>query len=147
MSEKDGGPAFPSLYVQFGMTTRADQIFAAFKKFHAEHPEVWTMFKGYTYQVIEAGAAFYGAAAVFERMRWHYRIERNSALKLNNNFRAYYARMFEAVYPEHDGIFRSRVRKSEFLPPAADDLQEFVAPLATGEGSMLSELRKLGERT
>jgi len=107
------------------MRTRADQIYEAFKKFHLENPMVWDLFKQYTFMIIERDFNNYGVAAVFERIRWHVEIETRGELKLNNNFRAYYSRMFESKFPEHEGFFRKRKRISENQEAHDVDIQQW----------------------
>ena len=89
--------------------TRADQIHKDFEIFHLQNPMVWELFKKYVLIIIKRDFKHYGASAVFERIRWHVQIETTGQeFKLNNNFCAYYARMFEEEYPGHGGFFRSR---------------------------------------
>ena len=78
-------------------------------EFHTQNPQVYELFKQFTFQVIDAGFENYSVNAIFERIRWHTDIEtRGSSFKLNNNHRAYYARLFHHDHPEHDGFFRTR---------------------------------------
>lgn len=78
-------------------------------EFHTQNPHVYELFKQFTFQVIDAGFENYSVNAIFERIRWHTDIEtRGSSFKLNNNHRAYYARLFHHDHPEHDGFFRTR---------------------------------------
>lgn len=96
------------------MKTRADQIFENFKAFHLKHPEVWALFKGLTLKLIKAGHKSYSADAVCHQIRWHYDIEGvANDIKINNNYTANYARLFEVAHPEHAGFFRKRHRKSK----------------------------------
>jgi hypothetical protein len=108
------------------------------------------LFKRFTFELINAGFENHGAGAVFERMRWHVNIETRSedGLKLSNDFRAYYARMFHAAYPNHDGFFRNRKRRSEDIPAFKHD-GSFVNndPPSMLEDHLLEQLRKLVEET
>ncbi len=80
-----------------------------FTKFHQLNPSVWILFSQYAHQMIASGREHYSANAIFERVRWHVDIEtRGDPFKLNNNFRAHYARLFMDVYPQHAGFFRTR---------------------------------------
>lgn len=123
-------------------TTRADQLFAAFAKFHRENPEVWNLFERYTLATIDAGHSNYSANAVFERIRWHVDIETSggSALKLNNNFRCFYARLFHAAYPHYAGYFRNRRRASEGQGAHETDIQEWRALPAGDEAALRTRL-------
>lgn len=85
-----------------------------FEKFHEENPMVYELLKRFTFQVIERGHKHYGIAAIFERIRWHTEIETTDPVfKLNNNLKAFYARMFHRDHPKHDGFFRTRQSSSD----------------------------------
>ena len=80
-----------------------------FDRFHRENPQVYELFRKFTYQVIDAGRKNFGAKAVMERIRWSTMVEtKGDAYRLNNNYTAYYARMFMAAHPEHEGLFETR---------------------------------------
>jgi hypothetical protein len=86
----------------------------AFEVFHSKNPEVWELFKKFTFNVIETGRKHYSVNAIFERIRWHTDIEtEGDRFKLSNNHRAYYARHFHEQYPEHDGFFKIKQLRSE----------------------------------
>ena len=124
---------------------RADQIYARFKLFHAENPEVWTLFKRFAFEVIRRGREHYSVNAIFERIRWHVDIETESSdeLKLNNDFRAYYARMFHA---KHDiMLFELRRLRSNNSPGYDQDEESWVdgPPDPVRETRLRAELRQL----
>jgi hypothetical protein len=128
--------------------TRADQILEAFIRFHKKNPDIWTLFKKFTFKAIRVGREHYSANAIFELIRWHVDIEtKGSEVKLSNNFRAYYARMFHAVYPEHGDFFRNRKRRSEDTAAYGTDVQVFVAEAPENEGALLAELARLAHET
>lgn len=124
------------------MKTRQEEMAEQCQAFHDEHPEVWRLFVKFTHNVIEAGFKNYSANAIFERIRWEVDVntptvtsKRFASLpadrsgninggepvpipskqpfKLNNNYRAYYARRFHKMYPQHDGFFRTREQTSK----------------------------------
>ena len=125
------------------METRADQIFDAFKVFHRANPEIWVLFQKYSLQIIDRGLKSYGSAAVFERIRWHISVETSGKVKLNNNFRAYYARMFAVKYPEYSHFFRNRKRISENKDAYKNDIQEWVFTAPSHELNLSMELATL----
>ncbi len=93
--------------------TRYQEIQEACSAFHEANPEVWDLFVRFTLQRIQQGYEHYSVAAIFERVRWETDKGADSpALKLNNNFRAFYARRFAAWYPVQKDFFRTRVQKS-----------------------------------
>lgn len=82
--------------------------------FHDAHPEVWDLFVRFTFEIINRGYEHYSVNAVFERIRWEIDAggDGTHAFKLNNNYRAFYARRFMNMFPEHRGFFRTRTLKS-----------------------------------
>ena len=124
--------------------TRADQILDAFEVFHAENPEVWRLFRKFSLEANAAGRCHYSSNAIFERIRWHIEIETSGGeVKLNNNFRAHYARMFHLYRPDLDGFFRNRKLTSESETAANDDRQVFIDKQAGEERAVLSRLRAI----
>ena len=95
--------------------TRADEMLEHVHDFHEQHPEVWDLFVRFTFEMINRGFNNYSANAIFERIRW----EKDSGgdgktqFKLNNNYRAFYARRFMNIMPEHLGFFRTRLQTSK----------------------------------
>ena len=82
-----------------------------FIKFDEDNPHVYELFCKFTWQAINAGRRHFGAAAVWQRMRWYTQIEaadRYSSFKLNNNYHPHYARKFMDDNPEYEGFFRTR---------------------------------------
>jgi hypothetical protein len=123
---------------------RATQILEAFTAFHKENPHVWQLFERFTFDVIGQGYENYSSAAIFERIRWHMEIEvKDADCKLNNNFRAYYARMFHARHTKHDSFFHIRKRVSEERPAEDNDQQFFHAGDPGDESRLLQYLSTL----
>lgn len=89
-----------------------------FREYHVANPQVWTLFKKFTMQVISRGYRHFGAKCVMERVRGHVNVETKAdPWKLNNNFASFYARMFMAAYPEYLGFFRRRLSVADSLYP------------------------------
>jgi len=78
-----------------------------FLSFHRDNPGVWKAFEHFATQAAEAKAQI-GAKAIMERVRWDSEVRRKTAFKCNNNYTAYYARIFAAKYPQHETIFEFR---------------------------------------
>src|SRR5215471_4772733 len=126
--------------------SRADQIFERFIKFFKANPHVWKLFQRFTFQLIDAGFKHHGAGAVFERMRWHVSIETKNedGLKLSNDFRAYYARLFHVAFPDHEGFFRNRKRRSEDDPTSDfNGAPTAFQPPSRQEAGIYAQLKKL----
>ncbi len=106
--------------------SRHDEMREQCQAFHNAHPEVWKLFVHFTFTMIRKGYPNYSVNAIFERIRW----EKDqggdgiSQFKLNNNYRAFYARRFMRMYPKHDGFFRTRELKSVDRP--ATELPELA---------------------
>jgi len=94
--------------------TREQQIREQVRTYHRNNPEVWELFKSFTLELIYSGRKHYSANAIFERIRWEKDLGNGSeaAFKLNNNYRAFYARRFMASYPQYEGFFRTRAQPS-----------------------------------
>lgn len=109
------------------MKTRAEQIKESFLKFHGKNPHVWVLFEGLALRAIERGKTQYSSATIFEVMRWHTDMETvgDDECKLNNNYRALYARMFHDEHPEHGRFFRNRKQVSKEQPARYPDRQFF----------------------
>lgn len=102
----------------------ADQIQENFEAFHAEHPEVYTLFKVFTQQLLDRGYKNGSANLIFERIRWETGLDLpQNPVKLNNNYRSRYARMYEADFPKRAGFFRTRALHEETVDStkAAED--------------------------
>lgn len=86
-----------------------------FLKYHRENPQIYTMFERFALQVIQAGRKNFGVGAIAERLRWYSAMETiGDSYKINNNYRAFYARLFEAQHPEYAGFFRKRKSIADF---------------------------------
>lgn len=84
------------------------------KKFHEENPQVWELFKKYTFEVVNTGRKHYSVNAIIERIRWHTNIETTGErFKISNNHRAYYARFFNEQHPELNGFFKTKSLRAE----------------------------------
>ena len=111
------------------MKTRYEEMEEAAVKFHKENPKVWEYFVKFTFEVIERGFSKYSVNGVFERIRWETDqadVDGRSTFKLNNNYRAFFARWFMDLYPEYSGFFRLRAMPSELqlaknLPDISSD--------------------------
>lgn len=89
-----------------------DRIELEFKEFHAEHPEVYHQLTRLARSWQSNGAAKLGIATLFEVLRWnsHMNPDKHGGYKLNNNYRALYARLIMEQEPDLQGIFELRER-------------------------------------
>ncbi len=90
-----------------GMTL--DQQFA---EFHEQNPHVYEMLRRLALDAARHGRRL-GIAMLFEVLRWQYAMGTNdpsSEFKLNNNYRAFYARLLMEKEPELQDYFETRVQ-------------------------------------
>jgi|10_taG_2_1085330.scaffolds.fasta_scaffold121132_1 hypothetical protein len=84
-----------------------------FESFHAANPHVYEAIRLLALRTKRAGRSQYGMAGLFEVLRWTHTIETHGDdFKLNNNYRALYARLLMKNEPELDGFFKLRERTS-----------------------------------
>ncbi len=82
-----------------------------FKQFHFDNPHVNTTLVSMArdFRRVRPGQQI-GIATLWETLRWHYwlDIKSDDAYKLNNNHKAFYARMMMAAHRDLDGLFELR---------------------------------------
>jgi hypothetical protein len=83
-----------------------------FNNFNRDNPEVYELFKRFTFQAINKGHTRLSAWMIANRIRWETQIETvNDDYKISNDYIALYSRKFMKDYPEHDGFFRTKPMK------------------------------------
>jgi len=82
----------------------------AFIAFHNENPHVYAELFHLAMELKELGHKHYGISGLFEVLRWKSALKTidPEGYKLNNNHRAYYARMIMENHPQLKGFFRTR---------------------------------------
>jgi len=89
----------------------------AFRVFHRQNPAVYRLFNRFAREAVDSGRPYFGVAMIWERMRWYTLVETvGDPIKLNNNHRAYYARLWMHENPQHAGFFRTRRVRDELAP-------------------------------
>ncbi len=90
-----------------------DTIQARFQVYHDAHPEVYEYLLQLAQDLYSRGFRHYGIGALFEKVRWHFSVEKGlEDFRLNNNYRSRYARLMMEREPELDGFFELRELKS-----------------------------------
>lgn len=98
---------------QFDMLAGAQSIADAFAEFHQANPHVYELLRTRALRAKQAGFRP-GIGCLFELLRYQMGLKtRGDDLKLNNNFRAHYARALMAREPELAGFFELRRLRSE----------------------------------
>ena len=97
---------------------RRDEMAEQCTDFHRKHPDVWELFVQFTTEMLCKVLSNYSCNAIFERIRWEKDAggDGTEAFKLNNNYRAMYARRFMKMFPRYEGFFRTREQISESKP-------------------------------
>lgn len=87
-----------------------ETIAKKFEEFHAAHPEVYDDLVALCRELRARGYQRFGIATVYEVARWRsmLRVGPEEGFKLNNNHRAYYARLIMEQEPDLAGIFSTR---------------------------------------
>ena len=115
MSQRTANSAAQNIGKKSMTKTRFEEMRDQVSRFHHAHTEVFNLFIRFSIDRIHHGFKHYSVNAIFERIRWECdSIGGNdqATFKLNNNYRAFYARRFMRMYPEHEGFFRTRRQTS-----------------------------------
>lgn len=89
-----------------------------FEEFDRDHPEVYRALVRLAREWIAAGHGRLGIATLFERLRWEWHVAGltdRAGFKLNNSYRALYARKLMAENTDLDGLFEIRTLTSSNL--------------------------------
>ena len=97
----------PDLFASCSISSaQEDHIQREFEAFDRENPHVYELFKALALKARAAGRQRYGAASIFEVLRWSMTVEtRGDQFKLNNNYRSRFARKLVSEDPELWGDF------------------------------------------
>ena len=112
---------------------QVDQIQIDFADFHAENPHVYVLWDKFTRELLAVGYKNGSASLVTERIRWETAVVTigEPLVKLNNNYKSRYSRLWMKNNPEHAGFFRTRTlaANSRNAIDLSDDGDDFVAGL------------------
>lgn len=85
----------------------------SFPEYHRQNPQLYATFKKVTFQAIRKGHKNLSAEFIFNVIRWKTGVGAIAdKFKVNNNYKAFYSRLFMNENPEYDGFFR--IRKSKY---------------------------------
>ena len=84
-----------------------------FKQYHRDNPQVYDLFKKFTFMAIRRGHKRLSAWMIANRIRWETSIETYSVeeYKISNDYIALYARKFMQDHPSYDGFFKIKEMK------------------------------------
>lgn len=84
-------------------------MYKKFIEYDSVNPEIYKMFKKFTFDVIKSGYQNCGSQMIIERIRWEsIVVAKNDKFKINNDYAAFYSRKFMLEYPKHNNFFRIR---------------------------------------
>jgi len=85
-----------------------------FDVYDTENPAVYAKLAQFAIEAQRAGATHIGIGMLYERLRWYTKVEaRDGTFKVNNNYRAFYARKLMRDVPALAGIFETRTSKAD----------------------------------
>src|SRR5262245_60601525 len=92
-----------------------NSLYSEWLIYHEANPQIYQLVCKYADEVLGRGWKEYAIATIWERIRWHVTVEVNKGedFKLPNNHRAYYARHWLDLHPDHAGFFRTCSLRSE----------------------------------
>lgn len=81
-----------------------------FAEFHADNPHVYRELRRLSFELLDAGNEVISMAMLFEHLRFSHLTsrDRSSEFKLDNSYRAYYARLLMEREARLQGRFRLR---------------------------------------
>lgn len=91
-----------------------DRIAAKFAEFHSAHPWVYRRLKELALGLRNSGVRHYGISGLYETLRYEASLncKDKEGFKLNNDYRALYARELARDEPELKDFFKFRLRKA-----------------------------------
>lgn len=88
-----------------------------FEEFHRLNPHVYEAIVKIALDLKARGFEECGISLIFERLRWIHAIQtRGDSFRLNNDFRAFYARVVMEAVPELRDFFRVRKQTEGYVP-------------------------------
>jgi hypothetical protein len=100
------------------MNENTAPVMSAAKKkwwqWHQDNPQVYEMFKKFTFQAVGRRHKRLSAWLIVNRIRWETSIETTGVdFKISNNFIAYYARLFMLDHPQYKDFFAIKKMKDD----------------------------------
>ena len=82
------------------------------REYHEANPQIYELFKRFAFEAILAGRERFASTIIYQRIRWYTTVEtKGDPWKLNNNYQAFYVRLFEEEFPEHGDFFVKRTSR------------------------------------
>lgn len=97
------------------VSQKGKTIAQAFLEFDEANPHVYGNLRALALEAVRSGRPRLGIGALFEELRWRYMVQTDcpeGEYRLNNNYRALYARKLAAGCPELVNAFETRELKA-----------------------------------
>ena len=83
-----------------------------FPTYHKENPQIYEAFEKFTLEAIKKGHKKFSAEFIFNIIRWKTGVSAEAdKFKVNNNYKAFYSRLFMNNNEEYKDFFRTRKSK------------------------------------
>lgn len=83
-----------------------------FEAYDAANPQVYELFKRFTFEAIRRGKKRLGGFYIVNRIRWEIDMTTTGDdFKINNDFCALLVRKFQREHPQHADVFRTKETK------------------------------------
>lgn len=102
------------MQLRFNFDPQQGKLERAFWQFHDHHPEVYQALLRFSldWRAKHGPDAHLGVAKLFEQVRWELHLQLGDQVpKLNNNHRAFYARLLMSRHQELEGLFILRQQR------------------------------------
>ena len=97
---------------------------------HKANPEVFEAFEAIAFDLIKQGHRHYSADAILHIVRFNLSKSKGpDQYKINNNYSAYYSRLFTHYHPEHKDFFETRNVKNDTktdVPPSPQAIKNVL---------------------
>ena len=99
------------------MRMKNDLLARRFVAHHLRNPKMWEAYEKVALEAIRTGRKSMGVGALTEILRWDdFDLgDKADGFRLSNSFRAFYARMFAHIYPEHEKLFRYNESAANYI--------------------------------
>ena len=96
------------MYSQHDRRYRPDLV-GEWQTFHEKNPEVYEVFKQFTFQAINRGHKNLSSEMIVNRIRWETDVmTTDKDYKINNDYKPFYSRLFMAEHKQYENFFRKR---------------------------------------
>jgi 3-methyladenine DNA glycosylase AlkC len=94
----------------FNLAEKMSKLEYDFWHFHKKNPSVYQLYKRFASELVAAGVTRLSSDAILHRVRWETTIKTQSKdrFKVNNNYTAYYARLYVRDHPQYAKMFERR---------------------------------------